>query len=109
MPEPFADAGKTLAMTEERLAYFRWLGEGKPGASIQADDMADAVGEIDRLRAEVAARGAENDRLRAALADIAYNTSTSIPFAAPPETYIVGQLHSCIGRAARALNPEPAS
>lgn len=51
----------------------------------------------------------EVERLRGVLRDIAYNTSTSIPFAAPPETYIVGQLHSCIGRAARALNPEPSA
>lgn len=65
--------------------------------------------EVKRQRAELAARDAENERLRAVLADIAYNTSTSIPFAAPPETYIVGQLRSCIGRAARALRPEPAS
>lgn len=59
-------------------------------------------------RRRLAAAKAENERLREVLRDIAYNTSTSIPFAAPPETYIVGQLRSCIGRAARVLNPETA-
>ena len=111
-PEPASRHGTggtgMTEMTEERLAAYRGLRD-QIRETGEDDEFADAVDEIDRLRAELAAKEAENERLREVLRDIAYNTSTSIPFAAPPETFIVGQLHSCIGKAARALNPEPAS
>lgn len=94
-------------LNEERLAFLEH--EANRNVHTWGYLLSEALTEIDRRAAELAAKDAENERLRAALADIAYNTSTSIPFAAPPETYIVGQLRSCIGRAARALRPEPAS
>lgn len=93
-------------MSEERLEELRRdvvsQVASAGGSTRHSDAYTEMLDEIDRLRAEV-------ERLREVLRDIAYNTSTSIPFAAPPETYIVGQLHSCIGRSARALNPEPSA
>lgn len=106
----------TERMTEERWReirdsqrreYNRMIAETDP-PSWEYDAIEDLAAEAERALAELAAAKAENERMREALRDIAYNTSTSIPFAAPPETFIVGQLHSCIRKAARALTPEPA-
>ena len=102
------------------------------GVSVGVGDIlhSDAVDEIYRLRGEnerltedlrvrdQAYENAKSDRdlhyatsgaMREVLRDIAYNTSTSVPLGAYPETFIAGQLRSCIGRAAHALNSEPSS
>ena len=50
-------------MTDERLAAYRGLRD-QIRETGEDDEFADAVDEIDRLRAELAAAKAENERLR---------------------------------------------
>ena len=56
-------------MTDERLAAYRGLRD-QIRETGEDDEFADAVDEIDRLRAELAATKAENERLREVASDV---------------------------------------
>lgn len=102
-------------MTDERLALSRKLATTtrKRQASgykvpIHTALLADAVDDNDRLRAELAAAKAENERLRIALTEIESGEDTNCRFHRLPGSSIRHNKGCYIVKAYRALNPEPA-
>ena len=96
-------------MTEERLAAYRGLRD-QIRETGEDDEFADAVDEIDRLRAELAATKAENERMRVALMKLGdYRECLNYPGTCQVATSPGGHEDICpVSIAFNALNPEPA-
>lgn len=82
----------TEPMTKERLEELQEM-----AADAIDSDIEDSYGEA------LSEACSEIERLQAALRDIAYNTSSSVPLAAWPVDHYRDQMHRAIGLAARAL------
>ena len=86
----------TERLTAEELAwcvehFSEWSAEGK------------AFRELQEARATIDALEAENKRLREALSDVAYNTSSSVPLGQWPVDHYRDMMHRCVGIAARIV------
>lgn len=82
-PVPYRTYGSDRLMCAQADAWW-------PCALIQA------LATIDALEAE-------NKRLREALSDVAYNTSSSVPLGQWPVDHYRDMMHRCVGIAARSL------